>query len=222
MLRESSASSWACPKCLWSSQGHTLVCLWWSWHHHDPPKQTVPLRENTPLCLWAEVQRQRKVLRPDMRRLICFCGTENEGRKLQMRICIKKKDQLGDPKPQTRYKNYNVQHGFSEVVCKEVSQGEMSLCQAETHRWKVELPSRKGKNSRGNIPGLPKARKRQGRTWGRCWGADLKRETQVRSILQEADTKCADGGWNEHSDDVCRTTQLWLLPGQRRTKKRID
>lgn len=64
-----------------------------------------------------------------------------------MRICIKKKikkiDQLGDPKPQTGYKNFNIQHGLSEVVCKEVSQGELSLCQAETHRWKVELLSRK-------------------------------------------------------------------------------
>lgn len=74
-----------------------------------------------------------------MKRLICFCGTENEGRKLQMKICIKKKkDQLGDPTPQTRYKKCNIGHGCSEVVCKEVSQGELSLRQAETHRWKVE------------------------------------------------------------------------------------
>lgn len=80
--------------------------------------------------------------------------------------------------------------------------------------WPKAISSRKGKNSRGNIPGLPKARKRQGRTGGRCWGADLKCETQVRPILQEADTQSVQMV-DERSTWMMRAgplnLELWML-----------
>lgn len=129
--------------------GLFMVALTPSW---PSPKQTVLLQENTSLRLWAEVLRQRKVLRPSTKRLICFCATENEGRKLQMKICIKKKTSWVIPHPKLDTKNVIKDMGLVRW-CARSSAKESWVCvklKLTDGKWNrpKAISSRIGKNSR--------------------------------------------------------------------------